>query len=260
MSDTPLDLAHAAMQTSDSAAAAERAFYAQLAASELFLMLTDTPEGDQISPELFDLGDATFVLAFDTEERLAGFAGRIVPYVALSGRALAQMLAGQGIGLALNPEAAPSSMLLPPEAMAWLAETTAHAPRETHARIEEVMAPMGLPEVLLTTLDAQLAGAQGLARSAYLVGVRYEGGGQGHLLGVVDVMAGAEPALARAVQEALTFSGLEAGALDVAFFEPAHAMAATLARHGLRFDLPQGTPSLAPQAPGMDPDKPPRLV
>jgi hypothetical protein len=74
-------------------------------------------------------------------------------------------------------------------------------------------------------------------------------------------MPGAEPALARAVAAALTFSGIEAGSLDVGFFRTADPVAARLARVGLRFDLPEAPKSepVAGTAPGMNPDAPPRL-
>ncbi|MEO0865181.1 MAG: SseB family protein, partial [Pseudomonadota bacterium] len=58
----------------------------------------------------------------------------------------------------------------------------------------------------------------------------------------------------------LTFSGIEAGALDVGFFDGADPVTERLARVGLRFDLPQPAPATAgPAAPGMDPAHPPRL-
>ena len=101
MTETPIDRAHAAMQAAPEDDAARLRFYERLADAELFLMLTAEPAGDEISPELFEVQDAPFVLAFDLEERLSAFAGRAVPYAALSGRALAGMLAGQGIGLAV---------------------------------------------------------------------------------------------------------------------------------------------------------------
>ena len=103
--------------------------------------------------------------------------------------------------------------------------------------------------------------AAGLARSAYLVGVRYEGGRRGHMLAFMAAVPGAAEALARATAEALVFSGLEAGEIDVAFFDLSDPIAARLARVGLRFDLPEPAPVELREvtAPGMDPAKPPRL-
>jgi hypothetical protein len=237
-------------------------FYDRLAEAELFLLLKEEPKGDVISPEIFDLQENSFVLAFDLEERLTQFAEREVPYAALSGRALAGMLSGQGIGLALNLEVAPSSILLPPQALGWLVETLSNAPVQAEAKPEQFAMPQNLPEALLKALDAKLATAQGLARKAYLAEVTYEGGGKGHLLGLTGAVPGAEPALAGAVNEALVFSGLEAGALDVTFLSDTDPLTAELARVALRFDLPEPEASSVQDvrpAPGSDPEKPPIL-
>ncbi|MDJ0823121.1 MAG: SseB family protein [Paracoccaceae bacterium] len=261
MTETPLDTAHAAMEAAPEDDAARLRFYERLADSELFLMLTEEPQDENLSPEVFEVEDAAFVLAFDLEERLSGFAGRVVPYAALPGRVMAQMLAGQGVGLALNIEVAPSAILIQPEAMVWLSQTLSEGPAETEARPETIAAPRGLPEALITSLDAKLARMAGLARKAYLAEVTYEGGSRGHLLGVTGAVAGAEPALARAIQEALVFSGLEAGALDVVFLADSDPITAQLARHALRFDLPDA-PAPEPvthAAPGSNPEKPPIL-
>ena len=209
---------------------------------------------------MFDVADGRFVLVFDREERLARFAGRPVPYVALSGRVLSSMLSGQGIGLGLNLEVAPSSMLIPAEALGWLSETLQHGPQEVQQRLSEFLPPAGLPDTLLQALDTKLATAAGLAAAAFLVGTKNQTGGQGHLLGFVAAIEGAQPALARAVSEALTFSGIEAGALDVGFFDANDPATTALARVGLRFDLPQPqAPALERAAPGSDPARPPIL-
>jgi hypothetical protein len=262
MSDqTPLDIAHAAMEAAPSDDAARLKFYERLSDSELFLLLSKEAEGDQINPEIFDLGDASFVLVFDREERLTQFVGKAAPYAALSGRVIANMLVEQGIGLGVNLEVAPSQMLVPPEAVSWLTETLAHAPDEVEARAEELYAPKGLPEELLTSLDAKLATTAGLAQNAYLVAVRYEGGATGHMLGFVGTVVGAENALAKAAGEALTFSGIEAGSIDVGFFSTTDPMAAAMSKVGLRFELPklETREQNVRAAPGSDPDKPPKL-
>lgn len=258
---TPLDHAHAAMEAAPADDAARLQFYDRLAGSELFLLLEDEAEGDRIRPQVFPVEGQDFVLVFDREERLTDFVGGQAPYAALSGRRLAEMLAGQGIGLALNPEVAPSSILIEAGSVDWLAATLAEAPEEVEERAQEITAPTGLPEAVLMALDARLAAAEGMARMAYLVGTTYAGGRRGHLLAFVEPLPGAEPALARAVAAALTFSGIEAGSLDVGFFRAADPVAARLARVGLRFDLPVAPKAepLAGTAPGMNPDAPPRL-
>ena len=96
---TPIDLAHAAMENAPEDATLRLQFYEKLAASELFLLITEEMTGDSVSPEVFDLSDSRFVLVFDREERLAQFTGRVAPYASLSGRIIASMLEGQGIGI-----------------------------------------------------------------------------------------------------------------------------------------------------------------
>jgi len=258
---TPLDVAHAAMTADETDDAARLRFYERLADNELFLLLTEEPMGESISPEVFEVQDQAFVLVFDREERLAEFVGKPAPYAALSGRIVANLLAEQGMGLGLNLEVAPSSILIPPEAIAWLTDTLGNAPDEAEAKIQEVTPPMGMPEALLSGLDAKLATAAGLAHSAYLVGVLYESGVRSHMLAIVDAVPGAEGALAKAVSEALTFSGIEAGALDVSFVRSTDEMAAMFAKWGLHFELPQPeeVQEVGRAAPGSDPSKPPIL-
>jgi hypothetical protein len=240
---TVLDAAHDAMQTEAESCAGDGAarlqFYEQLADTELFVLLSEEASGEAISPELFEVAEGQFVLTFDSEERLAQFADRAVPYAAVSGRVLAQMLSGQGIGLGVNLEVAPSSILIPAEAVAWLNQTLDHMPEQVETHITGFAAPSGLPEALITALAAKLSTAVGLAQAAYLVAVQYQGGGHGHLLGFVGASERAQAALAKAAGEALTFTGIEAGEIDVGFFDPIDPVAEKLRAVGLVFELPQ---------------------
>ena len=260
MTTTELDTAHAEMQAALENDEARLRFYERLADSELFLLLVSEPEGDDdISPEVIETEGTQYVLVFDREERLSAFAERIASYAAVSGRGLADMLSGQGIGMALNL-GAPSSILIPPQALEWLVGTLANTPLSTQARPVEFHAPKNLPEVLIKGLDRKLATAVGLARSAFLVGVVYDNDAKGHLLAFSGAKEGSENALANAVSEALTFSGVEAGILDVTFVLEDDPIVETLGRVGLRFDLPQPEETLPPGSnPGMDPEKPPKL-
>lgn len=259
---TLLDAAHAAVSADPENEVLRLRFYERLADGEMFLLLEREAEGETLEPRLFDLETGRFVLVFDREERLADFAGGIAPYAALPGRVIAGLLRGQGIGLGVNLGVAPSEMLLPAEAMDWLAEALEQGPEEAMDRPERFHAPKGLPEALVTGLDAKLARAGGLASGALMSGVTYAGGRRGHLLAFLDAAPGAEDALARAASEALVFSGVEAGEIDVVFLHAADPVAVAMERVALRFDLPQPARArdTAPRAPGMDPDRPPRLV
>lgn len=256
---TPLDAAYAAMAADEED---RLPFYERLADGEMFVLLeAEAESGQDIRPRVFPLEDGPVVLVFDLEERLADFAGGVAPYAALPGRVIARQLQGQGIGLGINLGVAPSAMVLPPEAVDWLAGMLDTDPEELEAVPESFHAPKGLPDRLLSGLDAKLARAGGLAGAALLAGVTYRGGRRGHMLAFVDAAPGAEDALARAAAEALAFSGIDAGEMDVAFVAGGDAATAAMARVALRFDLPapKRAEAAAPAAPGSDPAKPPRL-
>lgn len=262
---TPMDAAHAAMEAAPDDDAVRLAFYQRVVEGELFLILEREAAGGSVEPRVLTLSTGPVVAAFDTEERLADFAGAEAAYAALPGRQLVRMLAGQGAALGLNLGVAPSAFLMPPEAVDWLAALLSETPREVGARPRDLFAPRGLPDGLLAALDRKLARAGGLARCAHLAGVTYEDGRRGHLLAVVDVREGAQAALATEIGEALAFSGLDAGELDVAFVASSDPVAAKLAAVGLRFDLPEEAAvgdhhaSVPGMNPGMDPEKPPKL-
>jgi hypothetical protein len=258
---TPLDIAHACMEAAPDDDAARLRFYGRVADAELFLLLETEVGGQAVTLRVFALEDGPVVLAFDREDRLSAFTGAPAPYAALPGRAIAAQLAGQGIGIGLNLGVAPSSFLIPAGAVDWLAATLGHVPAVAEAAPRSFHAPGGLPGRLIEALDARLARAGGLATAALLAGVSYADGRRGHMLAFVGALPGAETALARAAAEALTFSGVEAAEMDVTFLAPQEPALLPLARVALRFDLPvpvQADP-VAPAAPGMDPDRPPRL-
>jgi len=258
---TPLDLAHAAMEAAPDDDAARLRFYARIADGELFLLLEGEPGEQTLTPRVFRLEDGPVVLAFDREDRLAEFAAAPVPYAALPGRVIAAQLAGQGIGIGLNLGVAPSSFLIPADAVDWLAGVLGHSPAQVQARPVAFHAPGGLPDGLIAALDAKLARAGGLAVAAFLAGVSYAGGRRGHMFAFAGAAPGAEGALARAVAEALTFSGVEAGELDVTFLPADDAALTLMAKVALRFDLPvpKVPDPVKPAAPGTDPARPPRL-
>ena len=263
MDRTPLDDAHEAMMAAPENEARRLAFYDRLADTELFLLLETEPAGDEIAPRIFELEEGRFALIFDSEERLADFAEVPVPYAALPGRVIARELSGEGVGLGLNLGVAPSAFLMPPGALEWLTGTLDYMPTEAEARVTSFTAPRGLPEAVIAALDAKLSRLSGLARSAHLVQAVYADGRKGHLLAFIDARKEAEPALAKAVSEALVFSGVEMGEIDVTFFGPDDPASSALIRVALRFDLPEPAKEtaqvLSATAPGTDPARPPKL-
>ena len=143
--ETPLDQAHAAMEAAPDDDAVRMRFYERLADNELFLLLEAEADGDQISPRIFEPETGPCVLVFDLEERMADFVGDQAPYAALSGRGLVAMLAGQGIGMGVNLGVAPSSILIPAEAVDWLESSLRDGPETDEDTPVELRRPAGLP-------------------------------------------------------------------------------------------------------------------
>lgn len=249
-----LDAAQARMAGDEGDVAARLHFYARLAETELFVLLAREATGDRLEPQVFAPEAGPVVLAFDSEARLADFAGGGAFYAALSGRALAALLDGRELALGLNFGAGSGEALLPPAALSWLARAVGEAPRALAGRAPSQFLPPSVPEALVAALASGLAPAAGLAREALLADVRYRDGEGGPLIVFVGAREGTEPALARAVREALVFSDLDGGAIDVAFRAPDDAALPALARVALRMDL-----RLRPREEAKEPVPVPRL-
>ncbi len=241
--------------------AARLGLFEALAESECILMLDHEPDGAQLSPTVFALEGGSVVLAFDSDDKLAGFAGRPVPYAALSGRALAGMLAASGTGLGLNL-GSDAELLLSAAELRWFAELLDQRATE-HLRRPVRFGPPALAAGAVAALTRKLAGAPGLAERALLAGAEFEDGDSGAFLAIVGARPGAEPALAGAINEALAFNGDAAPTLDIAYLDPADPLLAPLmdAAHVIDIPAPVAAPAkvASPAARGMDPDKPPRL-
>lgn len=259
---TPLDTAHAAMLADPEDDGARLRYYRLLAQSELCVLLETEAVAGQMTPQLFPLESGPVVLAFDTEERLAEFTGMPAPYAALPGRVIAGQLAGQGIGLGVNLGDDASAWLMAPHAVDWLAGMLDRAPLEARGRPVMVLAPEPPEPELAEALAVALAGAGGLAAAAVLALAGWDDGSQGWLLTYLGAAPAAEQQLARALGEALAFSGFEDGAVDVLFLAPEDGFAQQLLAVGQRLALPEPPrPAERParKAPGMDPAQPPKL-
>lgn len=256
-----LDTAFTAMMAAPEDDAARMRYYARLADGMLYLMLEKEAEAGVVEPVIVEIENTQVVLAYDSEERLAATTDAPVPYAELPGRVIAAQLAGQNMALGVNLGVGEAEFLVSPEALIWLSQSLNATPEDVSARPVSFDAPRGLPSSLIQALDAKLARAGGLAQAALLAAVRYEDGRQGHMLAYIGAVPGAEAALTRAASEALIFSGVEAGEMDVTFLPSDLAVVARMARVALRFDLPQPAASepTSPAAPGMDPAKPPVL-
>ncbi|MBC7476850.1 MAG: SseB family protein [Pseudorhodobacter sp.] len=233
------------------------AFYRALADAELFLVLEAEAQGEVMTPQVFDLTDGPLLLVFDSEERLAGFGTGPVPYAALPGRVIAAQILGQGLSLGLNlGTGAASEMILPPDAIEWLIQMLDQVPaQEMEAQVLQFEKP-AVPQAVLQALGQSIT-----AGPAWLAGVVYTSGRRGVMLALTGVAPDDEARMARAVTEALAFSGLDASELDLAFVGESDAIVARMAEVGLKFqpEVRQVPEGVVPNAPGSDPTRPPIL-
>ncbi len=259
---TPLDQAHERMTQDPENQALRLRFYQRLVECELFMLLEAEPADDRISPATFALDESNFVLVFDSEERLASFTGQPSPFAAMPGRRVVEMLRGHRTGLAVNPDVAPSSILLPPDVINWINEVLEAARIEETAQRPTVLLPPLDPGVeFLQALDARLAGAAGLAEWAALAQIQDDGGTRTPVLAFVGASTGARETLQQIARDIVAFSANEIQ-LNLLFLEPDDPLCGPLRKTALVFELPQPAmpgDSLPKEGPGMNPDLPPRL-
>jgi hypothetical protein len=245
MAETPLARAARLFLMRPEDDGARLRLYEILSGAELVLPLSGEVEGEDVTPETVEVGGVPHVVAHDSIADFAGAAPR--PTATLSGLALAQMLEGQGAGVALHLQGLADPLLVAPEALDWLAGNLAGGPAQVEARPVALHPPKGLPATLLTALDRRLAQGEGLATAAWLAAVDWSDGSRGHLLAFVGARHGAEETLAAGINAAVALSGAEGVRLDVTFLAEGDPVTERLAKVGLRFDLED--PTAAPTGP-----------
>lgn len=259
---TILDTAHAAMQQNTEDETARLKFYERLISSTLFMALEEEPEGDTLKPLFIPLEEITYALVFDTRARMVEFTKEPTAYAAMSGRKVVEMFAAQNIGIAFNMAVAPSAILIPAEAVNWLAGMIGHGVEQEQARPVALHPPVNMPEKLVAAIDAKLASMVGMANRAYLGEMEYDSRPRTPILAFVDAPENAQAEMAAAIGEAVSFTGDENAAVDVVFMHGDDEILSSFDNVALRLDLPQLTKAkepVAPKAPGSDPDSPPNL-
>ncbi|MDQ7263718.1 SseB family protein [Paracoccus sp. PS-1] len=248
---TPLDeLCKVPFHEADAPARAR--ILSRLADTELFAALVAEPAGDRAELRLFDLPEGRFALACDREDRLAGFVGGPVAYVALPGRVLAAALAEEGQGLLLNPGHG-SQLMLDAEVLAWLGRALAARPSMAGA---EAARRLGAPSaeavaLLAEPLAQRLGDMAGLVGRLALVAAEWRDGRRNHALILAGVDPAHEAAVAKALAELLAFLPELPGGVDIGFAAPGLPPGALV--------LEPPPPAPAPEPPRRDPSAPPRL-
>lgn len=257
---TRLDELAQAMQSGSQETALR--FYQALADSDLVLLMDGE---DTMRPKVFELSDGPMILAYDMEERLSEMHG-VASYAALPGRVLAQQIVGKRLSLGLNLGSdAASEMVLPPDALSWLCDML-----DRQIQVDETavldFASSGLSDGFIASLKFAMAGAGALISSLGVVAATtHSWTGEVALQEIVVIFGAPTPAeepLARAVSEAASFAAMPADSVAVQFlpdlsFAP-KAMAAVMRL--IQLPAPPIEDAKDPAAaPGMDPDRPPRL-
>lgn len=233
-------------------AAGRARILSRLADTELFAALIQEPADDRADLRIYDLPEGPVALACDAEDRLAGFLGGPVAYVALPGRVLAAALAAERRGLLLNP-GQDSEMLLDAATLAWLVRAL-----EARPSLADDAAPIAIHAPAVATVTAlaepialRLGDMAGLVTRAALFAADWADGRSNHTLLLQGVAPQHRDAVAKAMAELLAFLPEQAGGVDLGFSDVAPPSRALI------LDAPPPPPEV-PQ-PQRAPDAPPRL-
>lgn len=114
---TPLDQALEGAKTSQ---CKRNAFYGLLMNTTLYIPTHETEEGEKFNPILATIENITYLMFFDSEEKLSNWAQAPMPYTTLAGHVVAEITQGN-IHWALNPGTEHAKILMPDE-IQWLKE------------------------------------------------------------------------------------------------------------------------------------------
>jgi hypothetical protein len=262
---TPLDRAYLAA-AADAAPHLSGRVADALMAAPLWLLLETEPAGDRFSPQLLELEAGPTALAFDDEDRLIAFTEVPAAHVCMPGRALISLLAGQGLNLAINPGVAPSEIFWDAAAISWAAEALSGDVDAETAQPHALIPPEGITTEALELLGLKLAALAPALAEAWLTEASFPDG-SARLLMVLrlrgdDGDADAEADVARALADTGRLAGAALPELDAAFTAEGDALLLRARQVGMGVELPAppAQPArAAPEAPGSNPDKPPRL-
>ncbi len=248
---TPLD-ALCPIPFHDAGPAQRARILSRLADTELFVALTHEPAGDRAELQVFALPEGAVALACDAEDRLAGFIGGPVAYLALPGRVLAAALQAEGQGALINPGHA-SEMLLDAATLDWLCRALQVQPSLAPDAAPAAARPPApeLVAALAEPLGQRLGDLGAVVESAALIGADWADGRLAHMLILTGVDPAHRAAVAKAFAELLAFLPEQDGGIDIGFSQAPHPDQALI--------LQAPAPEPEAPAPQRDPAAPPRL-
>lgn len=112
---TPLDHALEGAKTSQ---CKRNAFYGLLVNTTLYIPTYDTPAEEGFNPILAEADGVTYLMVFDSEDKLSSWAQTPLPFTTLAGHVVAEITQGN-IHWALNPGTDHTKILVPEE-IQWL--------------------------------------------------------------------------------------------------------------------------------------------
>lgn len=236
------------------------AYYHALLDQVLVVLLDGDPDEGERRLKVFETSQGVFAMAFDSEMRLAEFAGDSAYFAQMSARALIQTLNDMGLGLGVNFDVAPSSTLLPVDVIAWLAAQANAAPQEDQAQIDDLSAitePPHWVDALKSALEATQTVPELWLATAHIGGIDRLGV---FFAALPDQIA---PSIAKLTYDLVRFSYQDGDADDiqVVFLPQGDPLWLRLVQIGQHITLdtaPDPEPT-APMGPGLDPNKPPIL-
>ena len=236
------------------------AYYHALLDQVLCVLLKDDPEHGDMALKVFETSQGTFAMGFDSETRLADFAGTSAYFAQMSARAVVQTLRDMGLGLGVNFDVAPSSTLLPADVVAWLAGQADAAPTEETAQIDEITALNALPhwcDALKSAVEATDTAQEMWLATAHIGGAPCMGV---FYAALPDQIA---PSIAKLTYDVVRFAYQEGDAdhIQVVFLPHGDPLWLKLISVGHRIPLERPQEPAAPTSagPGLDPSKPPIL-
>lgn len=253
MPDSPLDEIIKQVQSND-IVENRLILFKRFLDAELFILIDDPQDP---KPKLVNLREDEILLGFDAEEKLVEFAGDNAFFISMTGRNL--IAQNVSVGIALNLTNIGGGYILTNEILRWLEKNTQAKQGNIIRHPKKIASPLIASETFIKLLDETLALSPGSANYAILVQDISEEDTDNLLLIFVEAGDVFQDVLTQQISEAFKLSNLQGVTLDIIFAKPDDELIKKALKIGLRFDLPSIQEASKPEAPGMDPKKPPIL-
>ena len=251
-----MDKTYARMQAAPNSDAAGLRFYEAFCDTNLHVLVNA-----DLSLQIFETSQGKLILAFDTEERMAEFVEQPTEFIKMPGRELVTQLKETDIGIGLNLNVAPTSQILTPEILDWVSALLSVDSTLMVDQVAGFSADCQLSDDDRTALTDRLVNFTGVVKAAYICGVTYADGATADALFFIDCDQDIEADLFTAMIETQKFAMDSSADLAIKFISSDSPALPEIQRHGHQLHIPAPivTPTFQPSAPGMDPNKPPKL-